>query len=69
MLGIYRPLQGSGSMTMLSRQQAAVGGYPGNSDHYPPILDPSEFPSLTSRNLGQQGDGYHPNLPAKPYGE
>lgn len=50
----------------LGRQQGP-GGYPGGADHYPPILDPLEFPSLTTRSMGQ-GDGYHQNLPAKPYG-
>jgi len=46
--------------------QRGPTGYPGSNDHYPQILDPSEFPSLTSRNL--QGDSYHQSLPAKPYG-
>jgi hypothetical protein len=52
------------SVIGLGRQQPQ-GGYP---DHYPPILDPSEFPSLTSRNLGGAQGDYHQSLPAKPYG-
>jgi len=49
---------GSGGMTVLGLGRQQSGGYSGGSDHFPPILDPSEFPSLTSRNIGQ-GDGYH----------
>jgi len=46
--------------------QRTPTGYPGSSEHHRPILDPSEFPSLTSRNL-VQGDTYHQSLPVKPY--
>lgn len=62
-----RPVQGGGGIGVLGLGNQRTPGYPGNSEHYPQILDPSEFPSLTSRNLAQ-GDSYHQSLPAKPYG-
>jgi CCR4-NOT transcription complex subunit 2 len=59
------PMGGMGVLGMGGRTSGPLG-YPGSNEHHPPILDPSEFPSLTSRNLGQ-GDSYHQSLPAKPY--
>lgn len=58
---LYR-LGGMGVLGMGSRPNP----YGTSGDHHPAILDPTEFPSLTSRNL--QGDSYHQSLPAKPYG-
>jgi len=66
MIGIG-PMGGMGVLGMGGRSSGPGMGYPGSNDHHPPILDPSEFPSLTSRNL-VQGDSYHQTLPAKPYG-
>jgi len=65
MLGIG-PMPGGMGVLGMGGQRTPTG-YPTNSEHHPQILDPSEFPSLTSRNL-QQGDSYHQSLPAKPYG-
>jgi len=52
----------AGSMLPNHLQSSRAGGF----DHHPAIMDQSEFPALTSRNLAQ-GDSYHQSLPAKPY--